>query len=214
MQSFSHGLPLRIFATIKLSIPDPEEVPPYSPSSTQLKRQQSAMLMSPPTGDDQYENGDESQPLTSQSQQDTPTHKTNQMMVTPAVSVQSDCIQFAYFYFLLFIKAPIQIIDNNKIITICGPNRFDRGPNTNSAHKIQILLNHNYTLTNNKHKNNIIFCVDWIFIANVIFLQFSHFRKGHLRYRWINKFTLDFIMFYMTLFLDLLHIYTIYIYIR
>lgn len=66
----------------KLSIPDPDEVPPYSPA-TQLRKQQTAMLMSP--ADDQYDNGDENQPLTSQSQQDTPTHKTNQMMVTPAV---------------------------------------------------------------------------------------------------------------------------------
>lgn len=39
-----------------------------------------------PTDDDVYENADENQLLTSDSQQDTPTHMANQMMVTPAVS--------------------------------------------------------------------------------------------------------------------------------
>lgn len=39
-----------------------------------------------PTDDDMYENADENQLLTSDSQQDTPTHMANQMMVTPAVS--------------------------------------------------------------------------------------------------------------------------------
>lgn len=39
-----------------------------------------------PTDDDMGEDADENQLLTSDSQQDTPTHMANQMMVTPAVS--------------------------------------------------------------------------------------------------------------------------------
>lgn len=39
-----------------------------------------------PPQDDVYQDADESQPLTSESQQDTPQHMANQMMVTPAVS--------------------------------------------------------------------------------------------------------------------------------
>lgn len=39
-----------------------------------------------PPHDDVYQDADESQPLTSESQQDTPQHMANQMMVTPAVS--------------------------------------------------------------------------------------------------------------------------------
>lgn len=46
-----------------------------------------------PTDDDMYENADENQLLTSDSQQDTPTHMANRMMVTPAVS---SAIQFSH----------------------------------------------------------------------------------------------------------------------
>lgn len=45
-----------------------------------------------PADDDEGENADENQLLTSDSQQDTPTHMGNQMMVTPAVSDFIDII--------------------------------------------------------------------------------------------------------------------------
>lgn len=47
-----------------------------------------------PPQDDVYQDADESQPLTSESQQDTPQHMANQMMVTPAVSK----LLFRYYY--------------------------------------------------------------------------------------------------------------------
>lgn len=70
---------------MKLSLPEPEEVPPYSFPGYQRDPGELINTMSPMT-DDVYQNNDESQPLTSESQQDTPTHVSNQMMATRAVS--------------------------------------------------------------------------------------------------------------------------------
>lgn len=68
----------------KLSLPEPEEVPPYSFPGYQ--RNANELINTSPVADDVYHENDESQPLTSESQQDTPTHMGNQMMVTRAVS--------------------------------------------------------------------------------------------------------------------------------
>lgn len=59
---------------------------PYAifPGFQQRDRQPLPVIL--PPHDDIYQDADESQPLTSDSQQDTPQHMANQMMVTPAVS--------------------------------------------------------------------------------------------------------------------------------
>ncbi len=70
-----------------MSLHEAEEVPPYSP------QQQRTSLM------DMYHDtatNEEKRPLT---QEETPTHMPTQMMVTPAVSLNSF---FFFFYFILF----------------------------------------------------------------------------------------------------------------
>lgn len=74
---------------------DQEEVPPYAlfPGYQQRDRQPLPAIL--PPHDDIYLDADESQPLTTESQQETPTHMPNQMMVTPAVS--AFFIQICFF---------------------------------------------------------------------------------------------------------------------
>lgn len=79
----------------KLSISDPDDLnSPKRPA--QETRTMKALS---PADDDDFENADENQLLTSDSQQDTPTHMANQMMVTPAVS---NAIQLTHKMYSLF----------------------------------------------------------------------------------------------------------------
>lgn len=65
-----------------------DEQSPYAifPGFQQRDRQPLPVILPPADLNDVYQDADESQPLTSDSQQDTPQHMANQMMVTPAVS--------------------------------------------------------------------------------------------------------------------------------
>lgn len=79
----------------------------HSGSPKQQQQELRPLKALSPTDDDIYDNADENQLLTSDSQQDTPTHMANQMMVTPAVS---NAIRFYYtqqpmnsFYLNIFI---------------------------------------------------------------------------------------------------------------
>lgn len=83
---FFWNIKLKKILQQSLNDEDLEEVPPYAlfPGYQQRDRQPLPAIL--PPHDDIYQDADESQPLTSESQQETPTHIPNQMMVTPAVS--------------------------------------------------------------------------------------------------------------------------------
>lgn len=72
---------------------------PYAlfPGYQQRDRKQLPAIL--PPHDDIYQDADESQPLTSESQQNTPQHMANQMMVTPAVS---DALNFQFNFLIKF----------------------------------------------------------------------------------------------------------------
>lgn len=100
---------------------DQEEVPPYAlfPGYQQRDRQPLPAIL--PPHDDIYQDADESQPLTSESQQETPTHIPNQMMVTPAVSAFCYCFYcFNFIHIQDFYWIPI----TNFVLDYVGYSRF------------------------------------------------------------------------------------------
>lgn len=84
----------------QVSLPEVEEVPPYSPQHHQHHSSVMALYATPGS----IENESENQPLTQQQQDsatDTPSHQTTQMMVTPAV---------CYTFFTTPQKSPLVLL--------------------------------------------------------------------------------------------------------
>lgn len=66
--------------------PEMSSYPPLYPGFQERDHSELQAVLAAHNNEHNYQDADERQPLTSESQQDTPQHMVNQMMVTPAVS--------------------------------------------------------------------------------------------------------------------------------